>query len=189
MLLLYTAMIDEKPDQLRFERIYHSYRKQMMLVADRVLHNRDEAEDAVQNALLGIARNIKNVPQDERVERAYVLTAAKNAALLLLPKQQQRNAMLDISDLNLQSQDDLFQQVLNCLNYDLLMRAMRQLDPIYRDVLLLVYVQEQSLDAAANILQRKKETVRKQLQRGKKLLIELCRKEGMCFGQDQIEAV
>lgn len=101
MLLLYTAMIDEKPDQLRFERIYHSYRKQMMLVADRILHNRDEAEDAVQNALLGIARNIKNVPQDERVERAYVLTAAKNAALLLLPKQQQRNAMLDISDLML----------------------------------------------------------------------------------------
>lgn len=189
MLLMYMAMIDDKPDQLRFERIYYSYRKQMIRVAERVLHNPDEAEDAVQNALLGIARNIKNVPQDERVERAYALTASKNAALLLLPKQQQRDNTLDFTELNIQSKDDLFQQVVNSLDYDLLLRAMRQLDPIYRDVLMMVYVQEQSVEAAADILQRKKETVRKQLQRGKKLLIELCVKEGMCFGQDQIEAV
>lgn len=189
MILLYTAIIDEKPNQMRFERIYYSYRKQMMLVAERILHNRDEAEDAVQNALFGIAKNIKNVPQDERMERAYVLTAAKNAALLLLPKQQRREAILDISDLNLQSWDNPFQQVMNSLDYNLLLRAMQQLDPLYRDVLLLIYVQEQSLDATASILQRKKETVRKQLQRGKKLLIELCRKEGMCFGQKEIEAV
>lgn len=184
MLLLYTAMIDEKPDQLRFERIYYSYRKQMLLTAERVLHNRDEAEDAAQNALLGIARNIKTVPQDERVERAYVLTAARNAALQLLPKQQQRDNTLDITDLNVRSKTDMFQQVVNSLDYDLLLRAMRQLDPIYRDVLLLVYVQEQSLDAAADILQRKKETVRKQLQRGKRLLAELCEKEGLCYGTE-----
>ena len=119
----------------------------------------------------------------------YVLTAAKNAALLLLPKQQQRDNTLDITELNIQSKDDLFQQVVNSLDYDLLLRAMRQLDPLYRDVLMMVYVQEQSVEATADILQRKKETVRKQLQRGKKLLIELCGKEGMYFGQDQIEAV
>ena len=55
MLLFYTAMIDDKPDQLRFERVYHSYRRQMLVVAERVLHDREEAEDAVQNALLGLA--------------------------------------------------------------------------------------------------------------------------------------
>lgn len=182
MLMLCAAMIDEKPDQLRFERIYYSYRKQMLLVALRVLHNQDEAEDAVQNALLGIARNIQSVPQEEKVERAYVLTAAKNAALALLPKQQRRWETLDLADVNASSGDDLFLQAMNRLDYDLLLRCLRQLDPIYRDVLLLVYVQEQSLDAAADILRRKKETVRKQLQRGKRLLAELCEKEGLCYG-------
>lgn len=182
MLMLCATMIDEKPDQLRFERIYYSYRNQMLFTAERVLHNRDEAEDAVQNALLGIARNIKTVPNDEQVERAYVLTAARNAALQLLPKQQRRSEMLDIADLSVQSGDDLFLQAMNSLDYDLLLRCLRQMDPIYRDVLLLVYVQEQSLDATADILQRKKETVRKQLQRGKRLLAELCEKEGLCYG-------
>jgi len=189
MLLLYTAMIDEKPDQLRFERIYYSYRKQMLVVADRVLHNVDEAEDAVQNALLGIARNIKTVPQDERVERAYVLTAAKKAALSMLPKKQLRDSMVDISELKVAASEDLFQQVMNCQDYDMLLRAMRQMEPPYREVLMLVYVQEQTVKAAADILRRKEETVRKQLQRSRKQLIELCRKEGMSFAQDRIEAV
>lgn len=189
MLLFYAAMIDEKPDQLRFERIYNSYRRQMLVVADRVLHDLDEAEDAVQNALMGIARNIQSVPKDERVERAYVLTAAKNAALTLLPKKQQWDAMADISELNVAADDDLFRQVVSCQDYDLLLRAMRKMEPPYREVLLLVYVQEQSLKAAADILCRKEETVRKQLLRGKRLLIELCRKEGMSFAQDRIRAV
>lgn len=190
MLLFYTAMIDDKPDQLRFERVYHSYRRQMLVVAERVLHDREEAEDAVQNALLGIAKNIKSLPSgDERVERAYVLTAAKNAALTMLPKKQMRDSMADISELNVASEEDLFRQVVNCQDYDLLLRAMRQMEPPYREVLMLVYVQEQSVKAAAAILCRKEETVRKQLRRGRKQLIELCRKEGMSFGQDRMEAL
>ena len=184
MLMLCAAIIEEKPDRQRLERIYYGYRRQMLLTAQRVLHNRQDAEDAVQNALLGIARNIQTVPQDEKVERAYVLTAAKNSALKLLRGQRRRAEMLDIADVHIPSGDDLFLQAMNSLDYDLLMRALRQLDPVYRDVLLLVYVQEQSLDAAADILQRKKETVRKQLQRGKRLLAELCDKEGLCYGRE-----
>lgn len=189
MLLLYMAMIEDKPDQLRFERIYHSYYKQMLVVADRVLHNMDEAEDAVQNALLGIAKNIKSVPLEERVERAYVLTAAKNAALSLLPKKQLRDSIADIADVQAVANTDLFQQVMDCQDYDLLLRAIRQMDPPYREVLMLVYVQEQTVRAAAQILLRKEETVRKQLRRGRSQLIALCRKEGMCFVQEQTDAI
>ena len=181
MLLFYTAMIEEVPEQSRFERIYYGYRKQMLFVAMRVLHNTEDAEDAVQNALLGIARNIKTVPKDERIERAYVLTAAKNAAISMLPGRQFQNTMQDISNLAVASPEDLFQKVTDSQNYDLLLQAIRQLKAPYVEVLMLVYVQEQSVKAAAEILCRKEETVRKQLQRGKKLLIELCRKEGMCF--------
>ena len=51
----------------------------------------------------------------------------------------------------------------------------------FLSVLMLVYVQELSIKAAAETLCRKEETVRKQLQRGKKLLIERCKEEGMCL--------
>jgi RNA polymerase sigma-70 factor (ECF subfamily) len=153
----------------------------MVYVAMGVLHNMSDAEDAVQNALLGIARNAENVPEDDRTERAYVLTAAKNAALSMLAKKQPLEFSLDISDMPIPSSEELFQRVLNSQNYDLLLRAMRQMAPPYGEVLMLIYVQEQSIKEAAEILHRKEETVKKQLQRGKKQLIELCKKEGMCF--------
>lgn len=174
-----TAIVEKMPDRTRFERIYYSYCKQMVFVAMRVLHNQNDAEDAVQNALLGIARNIQNVPEDDRIEKAYVLTAAKNAALSMQSKKQPLEVSLDISELPIPSTEDLFQRVLDSQNYDLLLRAMGQLEPLYREVLMLVYVQEQSVKEAAEILCRKEETVKKQLQRGKKQLIELCRKEGL----------
>ncbi len=78
MLFMYAAMIDDEVDQLRFADIYHGYRKQMLLVAKRVLNNDEDAEDAVQIAFLGIAQRIKSVPSDDPKKlRAYVLTAAK----------------------------------------------------------------------------------------------------------------
>ena len=182
MLMFYMALIDDKEDQCRFERIYYSYRKQMVLVADRVLHNQSDAEDAVQDALMRIARNIANVPRDEKVERAYMLTAAKNAALNMLPAQQRRREMLDLADVQAAGTDDLFRQVQNCRDYELLLRSIRQ-------VLMLVYVQEQTPKAAADVLGRPYETLRKQLQRGKRLLIELCRKEGLCYVEDRTDAI
>lgn len=189
MLMFYMALIDDKEDQCRFERIYYSYRKQMVLVADRVLHNQSDAEDAVQDALVRIARNIANVPRDEKVERAYVLTAAKNAALNMLPAQQRRREMLDLADVQAAGTDDLFRQVQNCRDYELLLRSIRQMDAPYREVLMLVYVQEQTPKAAADVLGRPYETLRKQLQRGKRLLIELCRKEGLCYVEDRMDAI
>lgn len=189
MLLLYTAMIEDETDQLRFEDIYYRYRKQMLLVAGRVLQSPEDAEDAVQTALLGIARQIKSVPTgNDKVLRAYVLTAAKNAALNLLPQQQARENTLDISDVSAASGEDLFRQVQACQDYDLLLRCMRQMQPPYREVLMLTFVQELSVNEIAGLLHRKPGSVRQQLNRGKKALVALCRKEGMCFAE-QTDAV
>lgn len=53
----------------------------------------------------------------------------------------------------------------------------------------MICVQEQSVKDAAAILHRREGTVRQQLNRGRKLLVELCRKEGMCFEQAENDAV
>ena len=57
-----------------------------------------EAEDAVQNALLGIARSIWTLPDGDSacLVRAYTLTAAKNAALNMLPEKAADDKMLHI---------------------------------------------------------------------------------------------
>ena len=174
MLMLYFALIDSEADQLRFSDIYSNYQKQMLLVAKRILHSDEDAEDAVQIAFLGIAQRIKSLPVDDRRLRAYVLTAAKNAALSLLPQKKRQDNMLDIDE-------DLFVKVMQSQDYDTLLRAARMLPAPYREVLLIICVEGQTVAASAAILHRKPGTVRQQLNRGKKLLIDFCRKEGMCF--------
>lgn len=182
MLILYTAMIDDEADQLRFADIYYGYRKQMLLTARRILGNDEDAEDAVQTALLGIARRIKAVPSDDSGKlRAYVLTAAKNAALSMLPQKTRRETDVELDSLPLAAEDDLFTQVSLSQDYNLLLHAMRLLPPPYREVLLMVCVEEQSIRDTAALLHRRPGTVRQQLNRGKRLLVELCRKEGMHF--------
>ncbi len=182
MLFMYAAMIDSETDQLRFADIYNGYGKQMLLVAKRILNNHEDAEEAVQSAFLGIAQRIKSVPSDDPKKlRAYVLTAAKNAALSMLPKKQQRDSFVDISEMSIATDEDLFQQVMLSQDYDLLLRAMQQMPSPYREVLLMICVQEQRIKDTAVILHRREGTVRQQLNRGKKLLVELCQKEGLCF--------
>ena len=162
MLMLYFALIDSEADQLRFSDIYSNYQKQMLLVAKRILHSDEDAED------------------DRRL-RAYVLTAAKNAALSLLPQKKRQDNMLDIDELPIASDEDLFVKVMQSQDYDTLLRAARMLPAPYREVLLIICVEGQTVAASAAILHRKPGTVRQQLNRGKKLLIDFCRKEGMCF--------
>lgn len=186
MLLLYTAMIDDEGDRLRFEDIYNHYHRQMLYVAQGILRDPGDAEDAVQVALLGIARQIRSVPGDNpKVVRAYVLTAAKNAALNMIPKKRQREELLDISELNIADDRNLFEQVAASEDHECLLRAMRRIPAIYRDVLMLKYVQELTMKEIAALLGRKTATVHQQLTRGKKLLIEQCRKEGMDLVQEK----
>lgn len=183
MLMLYMAMIDEKTDREAFENIYYSYRKQMFLVAERILHNPQDAEDALQMTLLSIAQHIKSVPaSDSKQLRAYVLTAVRNASISMLRKRKVYDEMLDISELELPTQEDaLFDQVQSSTDYTLLLRAFRRLNPQYREVLMLICVQGQSVQEAARLLHRKPGTVRQQLVRGKQLAVAFCREEGMSF--------
>lgn len=56
MLVLYMSFIDDEIHRRLFEEIYITYRKQMFLVARAVLSNDSDAEDAVHDVFLKIAK-------------------------------------------------------------------------------------------------------------------------------------
>lgn len=190
MFFLYMALIEDREDQQRFERIYLGYRQRMFEVARRILQDPMEAEDAIHNALLSIAKTIQTVPTgNEQIEKTYVLTAAKNAALLLKEKNGHRNELQAVAELLQSSDEDLFEQIKNSMDMEFLLKSIQKLPERYREVLLLVCVQELSSKDAACVLQRKESTVRQQLRRGRRLLAELCRREGMCFEEREHNAL
>ena len=55
MLSIYLALIDTQEDQTLFEEIYYQYRNQMYYVSHKILNDDYLAEDALQDAFIGIA--------------------------------------------------------------------------------------------------------------------------------------
>lgn len=167
-LTMFAALIDDESDLRRFERIYETYSPQMLRVALGILTDRAEAEDAVHEALLGIARTIHTVPKHpEPVIRAYVLTAARNAAWAMLPEKKRRDRLLDIDELQLPAREDLFERLLRSEERELLARCIGSLPQLYREVLLLRYVVGMKPKAISQLLGRPTATVQQQLTRAK----------------------
>ncbi|MCD7871842.1 MAG: hypothetical protein LUG21_00710 [Clostridiales bacterium] len=74
MLYLYFAMIDGDNDNEKFEIIYYSYRKRMIYEAYLLLQNKCDAEDAVHDTFIKIARNIKSIdnPNSKKLYHMYL---------------------------------------------------------------------------------------------------------------------
>lgn len=99
MLALYMSFIDDEDDRTKFEIIYRTYRKRMVLTADSVLHNKDDAEDAVHDTFIKIARNMKSIDDPESDKTlSYVIKATRNNAINLLNKNNRRNELIQIDD-------------------------------------------------------------------------------------------
>ncbi|MBR6826427.1 MAG: sigma-70 family RNA polymerase sigma factor [Oscillospiraceae bacterium] len=152
---------------MNFDELFAAYHRQMLFVAHRILGNAADAEDAVQNALLKLYRLRDSIPHDPRIRRAYVLTAAKHAALDL---KEQEKKTIDIDGLVLSSKEDIFEQIAASEDYEGLLQAINRLPDHYREVLMLRYVQELTVEQIAQLLGRKEWAVRKQLTRGKALI-------------------
>lgn len=177
-LTMFAALIDDETDLRRFERIYRTYHEQMLRVARGILSDPTEAEDAVHNALLSIAKTIRTVPKtQEPVIRAYVLTAARNAAWALLPEKKRRDQLLDIDALQVPAREDLFDQLLRSQEQALLQQCIQALPLLYREVLLLRYVVGLKPKAIAQTLGRPTATVQQQLTRAKAKLVQSYRQE------------
>ena len=181
MLMMYLAMIDTEEDQSRFEEIYYAYRKQMVYVANEVLKDYGLAEDAVQNALLGIAKRIDRVRElnDDRT-KAYVLTAAKNAALNIYAKEHpiaQRQTDLDAAEMV--ADEGSFDKLEQEEAMARLMAVITGLGAASRDVLLLRYVEEMSFSEIAKVVGKTETAVRQQLSRARRALREGCVREGL----------
>ena len=58
-MLIYLQMIETPEDQSKFEQIYEKYLGLMYHVALKILENHEDAEDAVHQAFVSIAENIK----------------------------------------------------------------------------------------------------------------------------------
>ena len=175
MLLFLLTFIDDTNDEGFFTEIYKFYGKQMWFKANEIIDDKQLAEDAVQNAFIGIAKNIKTVRGlDKNAMRTYLLTAAKNAAIDLLKKTRNEivsDALADnISDTSNDNTATIDEN-------DYILHILDIMPHTYRDVLYYYLVLDMSEKAIANTLHLNINTVRQRISRGRKLFAQFYEKE------------
>ncbi len=168
---LLTFVMDPK-DEDRFTEIYYTYREPMHNIAESVLHNFHDAEDAVQIAFISISKHVKKLTaMEENAVRAYVCKSAKNAALNLLPGKNKRDQIMPLDEETMGVSDDLIEAYISNDRYERIVSIIQALPEPYRDVLSLYYIYEMKPREIASSLGRKSETVKCQLKRGKAILL------------------
>ncbi len=172
MLLFYTLLIEEDNDKAKFEKIYTLYKKKMWYAANSVLADAYLAEDAVHNAFIGIAKNIKRIGDVESSKTlSYVVTASKNCAIDILRKRKGLNEvnideLYDVSDKNSSSFSSTIE------TEDFIVKTLAAMPSVYRDVLYLLIVEQMSEKEIAELLGRKPGTIHQQVRRGRMILKE-----------------
>ena len=162
-MLIYLQMIESEEDKSKFEAIYNKYRYLMFSVANRVLNNQYDAEDAVHQAFLSIIDNLNKVREVDCPEtRSYVVIITENKAIDIIRSRKH----LSGEELN----DTLFGIDIPLPGDNGLADAMAKLPARYREVLLLRFDNGYSTREIAKMMDMTEGSMQKLIWRAKDAL-------------------
>lgn len=163
-MLIYLQAIDDPQDRTRFEAMYSAYRGLMFHVADRVLQNPQDAEDAVHLAFLSLA-SCRLLPElGPQARHLAAVTAERKAIDLYRARKRKPEVALEDEE-----------HIPGCApppSDGTLAGAMAALPPRYREALLLKYYNGYSAAEVGQLLGTTAANVRQILARAKRRLAE-----------------
>lgn len=93
--IIYLRMIEGDENKQRFAALYETYRGLMFYVANKLLQNTHDAEDAVHQAFISLAENFSKIDEIECPQtRTYVVLIVERKAIDILRK---RNRQSEVS--------------------------------------------------------------------------------------------
>jgi len=189
MLSFYLSLLSDPADKEKIAQIYEKYRQMMYATAYEILRSRYDAEDAVHESFIRLASNLHKVNiSDGQKTAAYLVTIVKNVARTHIKKQYR-----EVPASNIVSDDEEDESIIeriqskNHLPVDqvhinsvreILLSSINQIKPLYRDVLIMYYLEDKSVKEVAATLDLAENTVSKRLNRGRTALYDILAKEG-----------
>ena len=175
---------EAKRQKLRL--LYEKYKNRMYISACRVLSDPFAAEDAVHEAFVAISRNIEKIGDVDSVSTAsYCIKAAKNTAINMTAKKQ-RESVLPIEEIDEVFDESMLDMICSKESFNIIVESIMSLEEKYRDVLSLYYLNELAVKEISDLLGRKESTIKQQLARGRKKLINTISKEMEDYGKKSV---
>ena len=170
MLSVYLMMIDNSDDKVKFEKVYKNFKNIMLNRAYEIVKERQLAEDAVHNAFLKVINNLPKIYEpDSNSTKWYVIVIVTNEAKKIYNKE---NKILKAELMDMESDFNLEAIVEDKNIVEKVKREIELLPEIYRDTMSLKYYNDLSNKEISSVLSIPISTVKKRLQRGRKILIQ-----------------
>ena len=148
------------------ETVIHTYGNTLYRLSFVMLGNESDAEDAVQEAFIKYMQKAPRFESPDH-EKAWLITVTSNQCRDIL-RFRKRHPQIDLVHLN---------EPISHASDSGILEALMALPEKFRLVLTLYYVEEYRIDEIARIIGKTPSAVKMRLQKGRKLLEEVYRKE------------
>ncbi len=173
MLAIILSSVDLNTEaKSKFELIYHTHKNTLFYQALNIVKNENDAEDILQEAFIKIAKNIKSIDDiRSRETLSFLIVITKNTAYDYIRKLS-KIVELPLSETEEMVDDDALENLVSNIEYEQIVSVITSIPSPYNEVLYLHYVKDYSIKKTAALLNKKTATVKMQLVRGKKILID-----------------
>lgn len=156
----------------KFEAIYNMYKNVLFYQALNIVKNENDAEDILQEAFIKIAKNIKGIDNIKSKETlSFLIVITKNTAYDYMRKAS-KTEELPLSEIELSLDENVLDNLVNKIEYEEIVSIIKSIPSPYAEVLYLHYVKDYSIKKTATLVNKKVATVKMQLVRGKRILID-----------------
>ena len=174
-MMMYLQMLETSEEKVRFEDLVHTYKNLMFYVANQILHNDHDAEDAVQQAIFAILKNFDKISEIKCPQtRSFVVTVIERKAIDLY-RAKKRNTVISFDEEYINVPAPAEGESVAARTD--LARALAMLPTRYRELLLLKYDSGYSEQEIAVMCSMTPANVKKTIHRAKKKLELLLEKE------------
>lgn len=162
-------------DHDKLEQLYLLYEQRMYAIAYGILHQVEQAEDAVQESFIKIIKHLDKIkdPGDNKA-KGYVTRIVTNTAIDTYRKNQREFKRTIQAEQQVMEEMNSYIDVHldHLLEEDHMKNLINELPPIYVDVVMLRCFYEYSVKETADILKISPSTVKKRYERAKKILLK-----------------
>lgn len=167
MLELCLAMLDSVEEKNMMEQLYRNYSQFMYKTAYTILKNAADAEDAVQEAFMRVAKCLSKMDEvNSPKTKSYLFIITKNAAIDIYNEKKKIKTTSE-EWLEEDVQDIFSDNILENYNFQFIVEQLKQLSPKYRDVLMLT-IQGYGAEEVAKVLHIRVDAVYQRLSRARK---------------------
>jgi len=161
-----------------YRQVVEEYGNKLLRTCYLILKDKEEAEDVVQEALIRVFQKLNTFKENSGLY-TWIYTIALN---LCRDRLRRKKELLVVEDEWVGS-DDVESHVEKNIDRELLRKELFEINPTYREALVLFYFDDFSVKEIAEILEEKEGTIKSRLSRGRNILKEKLLKGGQLNGE------